>query len=107
MEAVFRPELGIAILVGVLVALLMLALRPANGPSARNALGLLLLCVLAELVAMGSTGLDYPRATRIAANFASFVAGVALVRLGTMMLFRLLLSALRISVVRILSLIHI
>ena len=101
MEAVFRPELGIAILVGVLVALLMLALRPANGPSARNALGLLLLCVLAELVAMGSTGLDYPRATRIAANFASFVAGVALVRLGTMMLFRLLLSALRISVVRI------
>ena len=31
MEAVFRPELGIAILVGVLVALLMLALLALIG----------------------------------------------------------------------------
>ncbi len=101
MEAVFRLELGVAILVGVLAALLILLLRPAHGSSARNTLGLLLLCVLAELLAVGSTSMEYPRAARIAANFASFVAGVALVRLGALVLFRVLFSALGFTVVRI------
>ncbi|MBP8926525.1 MAG: mechanosensitive ion channel [Pseudomonadales bacterium] len=101
MEAVFRLELGVAILVGVLAALLILLLRPAHGSSARNTLGLLLLCVLAELLAVGSTSMDYPRAARIAANFASFVAGVALIRVGALVLFRVLFSALGLTVVRI------
>jgi small-conductance mechanosensitive channel len=97
----FRIELAIAIAIGLALGAGLRALRPVERASVRNALALLLGAALAELLAMGTGALGYPRVASIAANVASIAAGVGLIRLLLLALFRLLLPALGVHIVRL------
>jgi small-conductance mechanosensitive channel/CRP-like cAMP-binding protein len=97
----FRVELAIAIAVGLLLGAALRALRPAERASVRNALALLLGAALAELLALATGALGYPRVAGIAANVASIAAGVGLIRLLLLALFRLLLPTLGVRIVRL------
>jgi small-conductance mechanosensitive channel/CRP-like cAMP-binding protein len=98
MDLTFRLQLATAVLAGLALGGILLATQRAGRASVRNALVLLLTCAGAELLAASPFAPDYPRLARIALNFASFGAGVALIRLALLTLYRLL-AALRVRVV--------
>lgn len=98
MDLTFRLQLGTAVLVGLALGAILLATHRAGRASVRNALVLLLTCAVAELLAGSSLARGYPGIARVALNFASFGAGVALIRLSLLALYRLL-AALRVRVV--------
>ncbi len=98
MDLTFRLQLATAVLTGLALGGILLATQRAGRASVRNALVLLLTCAGAELLAASPFAPDYPRLARMALNFASFGAGVALIRLALLTLYRLL-AALRVRVV--------
>lgn len=88
-----RTEMAAAIAAALLLGLLLLALRPGDRASTRNALILLGLCGLAEIAdgVMTSTGAS--RAAALAADAASVLIGVVLIRLAAIFVFRVALPA--------------
>jgi small-conductance mechanosensitive channel len=101
MEVAYRLELLLAVAIGLAGGICLIALRKEERARVRNSLVLLLLCACAELIGVAAASLGYPRASGIAMNLASFGAGVALIRLASLALFRLALAALHIRVVRL------
>lgn len=96
----FRGEMGYALLAGLAFAVLLLALRPVDRASARNAIVLLGLAAIAELGGHAATGAA-PRAGEAVRDAASILMGLVLLRLAAMALFRVLLPALRLVTARI------
>ena len=101
--SLLRGEMVAAMVAALALGLLLLALRPKDRPSTRNALVLLALCAAAEF-ADGLTGsMGAGRAAAIAADVASVLVGVVLIRLGTIFLFRVVLRAVRLEPARIIE----
>ncbi|MFM7783781.1 MAG: mechanosensitive ion channel protein MscS, partial [Gammaproteobacteria bacterium] len=96
-----RIELALAIAAGLLLGLLLQRLRPASRASLRNVTVLLIACGAAELFGMLAASLGWDRSTRIARGAAVFIAGVGLLRLLLLFVFRLALPAAGVRVVRL------
>ncbi|HSW82357.1 MAG TPA: mechanosensitive ion channel domain-containing protein, partial [Usitatibacter sp.] len=96
-----RGDMAIAIGVALVMGLILLVLRPADRAGARNALVVLAVCMLATLAEapLGSFVGVAPAA--IAADISSVLAGIVIIRLATLFLFRLLLPAIGLVPARI------
>jgi CRP-like cAMP-binding protein/small-conductance mechanosensitive channel len=101
MSPAFRTEVLLCIGVGLLLSVLLRALRPAQRRTVSHVLMLLVACALAEGIAISATALSAARTADIAHHAATLLAGVSMVRLGMLMLFHLLLPAMGVRVVRI------
>ena len=101
MSPAFRTEVLLCIGVGLLLSVLLRALRPAQRRAVSHVLMLLVACALAEGIAISATALSAARTADIAHHAATLLAGVSMVRLGMLMLFHLLLPAMGVRVVRI------
>lgn len=93
--------MGYALVAGLALAILLLALRPVDRASARNSLVLLGFAALAELGGNALAGGTFARAGSMIVDAASILMGLVLIRLAAMVVFRLLLPALRFATPRI------
>jgi small-conductance mechanosensitive channel/CRP-like cAMP-binding protein len=99
--SLLRSEVSAALAVALVLGLLLLALRPADRASTRNALVLLVLCAFAELVDSFIASMVGAQVAAIAADVASVLIGVVVIRLGTIFFFRVALPAIHMGAVRI------
>jgi small-conductance mechanosensitive channel len=99
--SLLRSEVAGGIAAALVLGLLLLALRPADRASTRNALVLLAVCALAVLADGVIVSMAGAKLAAIAADVASVLIGVVLIRLGTIFLFRVVLPALRMNPARI------
>lgn len=90
-----RTEMAWAMAAALVLALALLALRPGDRRSVRNALILLGACGLALAAAQFNTAMGEHQAASIAADIAGALAGVVLLRLAAMFVFRVFLPAVR------------
>ncbi|HSW84226.1 MAG TPA: mechanosensitive ion channel family protein, partial [Usitatibacter sp.] len=90
-----------AIGVALVMGLALLVLRPADRASARNALVVLAVCTLATLAEALLASFVGVAPAAIAADISSVLAGVVIVRLATLFLFRPLLPAIGLAPARI------
>jgi len=88
-----RTEMGWAMGLSLVLALALLALRPGDRPSVRNTLILLGICALALVTVQLTTAMGERQAASIAADVAGALAGIVLVRLSAMFVFRVILPA--------------
>ena len=88
-----RTEMGWAMGLSLVLALALLALRPGDRSSVRNTLILLGICALALVSVQLTTAMGERQAASIAADVAGALAGIVLVRLSTMFVFRVILPA--------------
>lgn len=93
-------EIAIGIAVALLLGLLLLALRPRERAGTRNLLVMLLLLVGIELLGLLATD-AYPRLAKLAAGAAAVGIGALVIRLGTLLVFRVLLPTVRLQFARI------
>jgi small-conductance mechanosensitive channel len=98
---VLRIEIAWAMAAALALALAMLALRPGDRPSVRNALILLGLCALALVAAQLTGSMGRAQAAQIAADVAGALAGIVLVRLVSMFVFRVIMPAVHVQPVGI------
>ncbi|HEY4999646.1 MAG TPA: mechanosensitive ion channel domain-containing protein, partial [Usitatibacter sp.] len=96
-----RTEIAWAMAAALAMAIALLALRPSDRASVRNAVLLLGACAFAviavELTAPGNAHAG----AMLASDVASVLAGAVLIRLGSMLAFRVVLPALRVQPARI------
>src|SRR5690348_4828538 len=83
------------------LGVLLLALRPKDRASTRNALILLGLCAVAELADSSIASLAGSRPAAVVADAASILVGLVLIRLTTIFFFRVVLVAVRLPALRI------
>jgi len=93
LTALFQRQVAAAMALALVLVLALLWLRPADRASVRNSLLLLGLCAIAQLADIVAAGMGVHRAAAIAADAASVLAGLVLVRLGAILAFRVLLPA--------------
>jgi small-conductance mechanosensitive channel len=98
--SLLRAEMAAAMGAALALGVLLLALRPGDRASTRNALILLGLCALAELADSSIASLAGSRPAAIVADVASVLVGVVLIRLATIFFFRVLLPAVRLRPLR-------
>ncbi len=96
-----RAQMAAAMVAALLLALLLLALRPNDRASVRNSLILLGLCGIAQIVDALASLVGGRAAAAIAADVASVLVGLVLVRLAVVFVFRVALPALRLEPSRI------
>jgi small-conductance mechanosensitive channel/CRP-like cAMP-binding protein len=101
LTSVLREEMAYAMAAALVLGLLLLLLRPADRASTRNALLLLALCAVAELGERFITSMGARTPAAMVADAASILAGIVLVRLAAIFVFRVLLPAARIVPARI------
>ena len=89
-----RFEMAIAMAAALLLGLALLAVRPADRASTRNALIVLGLCAIAEIAEALMVSMRGARAAAIAADVANILVGIVLVRLATIFVFRVALPRL-------------
>ena len=99
--SLLRSEVAAAMAAALVLGLLLLALRPADRASARNALALLALCAFAELADGLIVSMAGAQVAAIAADVASVLIGVVVIRLATILFFRVALPAIHLNPVRI------
>ena len=99
--SLFRAEVATAMGVALVLGLVLLALRPADRASTRNALVLLAICAIAGAAdtAIGSMG--GRTIAGILADASTVLAGIVLIRLVGILVFRVLLPAVRMVTARI------
>lgn len=90
-----RVETAWAMAAALVLALALLALRPADRVSVRNALILLGACAIAVVVVELTDSMGAHTVAVFAADAATILAGIVLIRLATLFLFRVGLAALR------------
>ncbi len=93
--SLMRTEMGLAIGAALALGLALLALRPRDRASTRNALVLLAACAAAEVLDAVMASIGGRAAAAVAADAASVLVGVVLIRLATIFAFRVALPALR------------
>ena len=96
-----QAQMGAAMAAALALALALLALRPADRPSVRNSLVLLGLCGLAQIADAVARSLGVRAAAAIAADIASVLVGLVLLRLAAIFVFRVGLPALGVRTARI------
>lgn len=92
--SLMRAEMGLAIGAALAIGLALLALRPSDRASTRNALVLLAVCAVAEILDAVMASMGGRAAAAVAADAASVLVGVVLIRLATIFAFRVALPAL-------------
>lgn len=97
----FRTEVLLCIGIGLLLSAVLRTLRPLQRRAVGHVLVLLVLGGLAEGIAVAAGALGGARTAGIAHHAATLITGVAVVRLGMLVLFHLLLPAAGVQVVRI------
>ncbi len=99
--SLFRAEVATAMAVALALGVLLLAIRPKDRASTRNALVLLVVCAVAGAAdtLVGSMGAR--SFAGILADASTVLAGVVLIRLVGILVFRVLLPAVRVSPARI------
>jgi small-conductance mechanosensitive channel len=100
LTSLLRTEVAAAMAAALALGVLLLALRPKDRASTRNALLLLGLCALAELADSSIASLAGSRPAAIVADVASVLVGLVLIRLATIFFFRVVLVALRMPTLR-------
>jgi len=101
LTSLFQAQIGAAMAAALLLALLLLALRPLDRASVRNSLILLGLCGIAQIVDTLARSMGVRAAAAVAADIASVLVGLVLIRLGVIFVFRVALEALRARPARI------
>ena len=96
-----RVEMAWAMGASLVLALALLELRPGDRPSVRNTLILLGACAVALVAVQLSSAMGDRQAASIAADVAGALAGIVLIRLAAMFLFRVILPAVRLPAVGI------
>ena len=86
-------EMAGAMAVALALGLALLALRPSDRASTRNALLLLGVCAIATLADMALASTGAARAAGLASDAANVLVGVVLIRLATILVFRVVLPA--------------
>jgi small-conductance mechanosensitive channel/CRP-like cAMP-binding protein len=99
--SLLRTEMAAAMAAALALGLLLLALRPSDRAATRNALVLLGLCAIAELAEVLTASMGARTPAAMAADAASVLIGVVLIRLATIFVFRVGLPALRLHPPRI------
>jgi small-conductance mechanosensitive channel len=99
--AAFRVEVGYAVIAGLVLALVLLPLLPADRLMVRRTIVFLALALLAESLASTFTGMGAHAAAGVAAGIAAIAAGVVLIRLGFLFFFRVVLRVLKLPAPRI------
>jgi len=99
--SLFRNEIATAMVVALVLGIVLLALRPRDRASTRNALLLLGFCAVASIAenVFGTAG--GRTFAGILADAASITIGVVLIRMVGILVFRVLLPAVRIAPARI------
>jgi len=101
LSSLLRTQMATAMAVALVLGLALLALRPRDRASTRNALVLLLVCALAQVAdSMMDSGGRRTVASMVA-DVASVLVGAVLIRLTGILFFRVLLPAVRVSPARI------
>ena len=100
-SSLLRTEMATAMAAALLLGLALLALRPRDRASTRNALVLLALCAAAEVADALTDSAGRRTIASIVADVASVTVGAVLIRLTGILLFRVLLPAVRIAPARI------
>ena len=101
LTSLLRAEMAAAMAMALALGLVLLAARPQDRASTRNALVLLGLCALVELADTSIARLAGSRPAAIVADVASVLVGLVLIRLATIFLFRVALPAVRMQAPRI------
>jgi small-conductance mechanosensitive channel/CRP-like cAMP-binding protein len=96
-----RTEMAAAMAAALVLGLLLLALRPRDRASTRNALLLLGVCALAAIADGLVTSMGWREVAAIGADAASILVGVVLIRLATIFVFQVALPAARVDFPRI------
>jgi small-conductance mechanosensitive channel len=99
--SLLRTEMATAMAAALALGVLLLALRPTDRAATRNALVLLGLCAIAELAEVATISMGARTPAAMAADAASVLIGVVLIRLATIFVFRVALPALRLNPPRI------
>jgi small-conductance mechanosensitive channel/CRP-like cAMP-binding protein len=94
LTALFQRQISAAMGAALLLVVILLWLRPGDRPSVRNSLVLLGLCGIAQIVDAVARPMGGLATAAIAADAASILVGLVLVRLATIFAFRLGLPAL-------------
>ena len=99
--SLFRTEVASAMVVAFVLGLVLLALRPKDRASTRNALVLLVFCAVAGAAdtAIGSMGSR--TIAGILADASTVLVGIVLIRMVGILVFRVLLPAMRVMPARI------
>jgi len=101
LTSLLRAEMAAAMAMALALGLVLLAARPRDRASTRNALVLLGLCALVELADTSIARFAGSRPAAIVADVASVLVGLVLIRLATIFLFRVALPAVRMQAPRI------
>jgi len=94
-SGLLRVEAAWAMAAALVLALALLALRPAERASVRNALILLGACAIAVVVVELTDSMGARTVAVFAADAATILAGVVLLRLATLFVFHVALAAIR------------
>lgn len=100
-SSLLRTEMSAVMAVALLLGLVLLALRPRDRASTRNALVLLVICAVAQVADSLIDSAGRRTVASIVADVASVTVGAVLIRLTGILLFRVLLPAARILPARI------
>lgn len=99
--SLFRNEIATAMAVALVLGIVLLALRPKDRASTRNALVLLGFCALAELADTIFHSMGGRTIAGMLADAATILVGFVLIRMAGILLFRIVLPAARIEPARI------
>lgn len=99
--SLFRAEVATAMAVALVLGLALLVLRPKDRASTRNALVLLVLCAVASIADTAIHSMGGRSFAGILADAATVLVGVVLIRMVGILLFRILLPAVRVNPARI------
>ncbi|MBL0142506.1 MAG: mechanosensitive ion channel [Betaproteobacteria bacterium] len=93
--SIFRTEIATAMAVALLLGLVLLALRPKDRASTRNALVLLGFCALVVFADALMHSVGGGKMAGILADAATILVGYVLIRMAGILIFRVLMPALR------------
>ena len=99
--SLFRAEVSTAMVVALVLGLVLLALRPRDRASTRNALVLLVFCAVAGAADTVIGSMGGRSLTGILADASTVLVGVVLIRMVGILVFRILLPAVRVAPARI------
>jgi small-conductance mechanosensitive channel len=99
--SLFRAEVATAMAVALVLGLFLLAARPKDRASTRNALLLLVVCAAFAALDTTVNSMGGRTVSGILADASTVLAGVVLVRLAGIVVFRMLLPAVRFPTARI------
>jgi hypothetical protein len=93
--SIFRTEIATAMVVALVLGIVLLALRPKDRASTRNALVLLGFCALAVLADAVMHSMGVGKIAGILADAATILVGFVLIRMAGILVFRVVMPALR------------